>query len=194
MSMSAFECFKEYMALKNHFNQPTYDYFKYNGKLKVTADTFNKRRDKLFFQKVAKHDDVHNFLLANFAANEKAWIRDLAYSEQAEKNYKDFIKRQQSLTYVFKNDLGKLDPNFDNNFKIKNNEHPILLKKYLGGEVSLETLCLLIQLVGAKKLWDKKMEYDLVWSGLKVKIEKYTPFIKCDKEKMKEIVVDYFSE
>jgi hypothetical protein len=27
-----------------------------------------------------------------------------------------------------------------------------------------------------------------------MKIEKYTPFVKYDKEKMKKIVVDYFSE
>ena len=192
--MSAFECFCEYMALKNHFTKPSYDYFKYNGKTNVKPETFDKRKDKLFFQKLAKHKDVHNFLLSNFIVNEKAWIRELAYSDTAEENYKNFIKRNQSISYLFKNDLGNLDSNFNNNFIVAENEHPILLKQYLAGEISIETLCILLKITGAKKYWDKNLEYDIVWEEVKKKVEKYTPFIKADLEKMKQIVLDYFDE
>ena len=192
--MSAFECYKEYLALKNHFTKPDYDYFKYNGKLKLKVTSFDKRKDKLFFQKLAKHPDVHSFLIANLAENEKAWIRELAYSEVAEKVYKDWIKRQQSLSYVFKQELGNLDTRFNENFICKNNEHPFLLKLYLGKQISLDTLCLLLEMSGAKKHWDSKMQYDLVWDSLKTKVEKYIPFIKCDKDKIKNIVLDYFDE
>jgi hypothetical protein len=192
--MSAFECYKEYLALKNHFSKPTYDYFKYNGKLKLNPDSFDKRKDKLFFQKLAKHPDVQNFLIANLSDNEKSWIRELAYSDAAEKVYKDWVKRQQSLTYVFKTELNTLKPNFNENFIIKNNEHPVLLKKFLGKEISLETMCLLLELTGAKKHWDTKLQYDLIWDTLTIKVEKYTPFIRCDKDKIKNIVLDYFTE
>ena len=192
--MSAFECYKEYVALKNHFTKPTYDYFKYNGKAKLNFDSFDKRKDKLFFQKLAKHPDVHNFLIANLAENEKHWISDLAYSESAEKTYKDWIKRQQSLSYVFKSELSELKTDFNENFVCKDGTHPYLLRLYLGKQISLETLCLLLEVTGAKKHWDSKMEYDLVWDSLKTKIEKYSPFIKCDKDKIKKIVLDYFDE
>ena len=192
--MSALECYKEYLALKNHFNQSSYDYFKYNGKVKVNPSSFDTRKDKLFFQKLAKHPDVHSFLIANLAEDSKAWVRDLAYSEAAEKIYKDWLKRQQSLTYLFKQDIEKLDLNFNNNFIIHNNEHPILLKKYLGKEISLETICILLNITGAKKHWDSKMQYDLVWDNTRIKIEKYTPFIKYDKEKIKNILLDHFGE
>jgi len=192
--MSAFECYKEYVALKNHFTKPTYDYFKYNGKAKLNFDSFDKRKDKLFFQKLAKHPDVHNFLIANLADNDKHWIRDLAYSESAEKTYKDWLKRQQSLSYVFKSELSQLKTTFNENFVCKDGTHPYLLKLYLGNQISLETLCLLLEITGAKKHWDSKMEYDLVWDSLKIKIEKYSPFIKCDKDKLKNIVLDYFNE
>lgn len=191
--MSAFECYKEYLALKNHFSKPDYDYFKYNGKLRANADSFNTRKDKLFFQKLAKHPDVHNFLVANLSENEKHWIRDLAYSEDAEKTYKNWLKRQQSLSYVFKQELGKLDSDFNRNFVVKSNEHPLLLKLFLAKEISLETLCLLLDLSGAKKHWDSKMQYDLIYDSIRVKIEKYTPFIRCDKEKLRKIVVEHFS-
>ena len=191
--MSAFECYKEYLALKNHFSKPDYDYFKYNGKLRANADSFNTRKDKLFFQKLAKHPDVHNFLVANLSENEKHWIRDLAYSENAEKTYKNWLKRQQSLSYIFKQELGKLDSDFNRNFVVKSNEHPLLLKLFLGKEISLETLCLLLEFTGAKKHWDNKMQYDLVYDIVKTKIEKYTPFIRCDREKLRKVVLDYFS-
>ena len=191
--MSAFECYKEYLALKNHFSKPDYDYFKYNGKLRANADSFNTRKDKLFFQKLAKHPDVHNFLVANLSENEKHWIRDLAYSENAEKTYKNWLKRQQSLSYIFKQELGKLDSDFNRNFVVKSNEHPLLLKLFLAKEISLETLCLLLEFTGAKKHWDNKMQYDLVYDIVKTKIEKYTPFIRCDREKLRKVVLDYFS-
>lgn len=191
--MSAFDCYKEYLALKNHFSSPNYDYFKYNGKLKVNADSFNTRKDKLFFQKLSKHPDVHNFLIANLSKNEKAWIKELAYSEEAERTYKEWLKRQQSLTYVFKNELNRLSTNFNDNFLIdKKSPHPLLLRRYLGGDVSLETLCILLDFSKAKRYWDKKMEYDPVYQEVKKKVEKYTPFLKYDEEKIKKICLDYF--
>lgn len=191
--MTAFDCYKEYLALKNHFTKPDYDYFKYNGKVRSNVDSFEKRADKFFFQKLAKHPDVRNFLVANFSENEKAWIRNLAYNESAEQVYKNWLKRQQSLSYLFKQELSKLDTNFNNNFACKENEHPLLLRKFLGNEVSLETLCLLLEFTGAKKHWDSKMQYDLVYDTIKTKIEKYSPFIKCDKDKLRKVVLDYFS-
>lgn len=192
--MSAFECYKEYLALKNHFSKPGYDYFKYNGKSSAKAVTFDGRKDKLWFQKLAKHPDVHNFLVANFAKNEKAWIKELAYSEDAEKIYKDWLRRNQSLTYTFKDELNRLSSNFNDNFLIgKKEQHPLLLRRYLGGDVSLETICILLDLSKAKRYWDKKMEYDLIYQEVKMKIEKYTPFVRYDKERIKKIVLDYFS-
>lgn len=191
--MSAFECYKEYLALKNHFSSPNYDYFKYNGKLKVNAASFNSRKDKLFFQKLAKHSDVHNFLVANLSRNSKAWIKELAYSDDAEKVYKDWLKRNQSLTYIFKDELNRLSSNFNDNFLIdKVSPHPLLFRRYLGGHVSLETLCILLELSNAKKYWDKKMEYDPVYQETKKKVEKYTPFLKYDKDKIKNIALDFF--
>ena len=192
--MSAIECYQQYLAIKQHFSKPNYDYFKYNGKVRVNAATFDARKDKLFFQKLAKHPDVTNFLVANLSENDKAWIKELAYSESAEKTYKAWVKRQQSLTYIFQNDLEKLDRVLKNNFTCKSGEHPLLLKKFLGKDISLETLCILLEFSGAKAMWDTKMEYDLVWESFKTKIEKYLPFIKYEKDKLVKIALDYFDE
>jgi T4 gene Gp59 loader of gp41 DNA helicase len=192
--MTPFETYCEYVSLKNHFSKDSYDYFKYNGKSRLKPTTFQKRKDRVFFEKLAKHTDVHGFLVANLSVNEKLWIRDLAYSENAELNYKNWVKNNQSLTYVFKQDLNKLDAEFDKNFLCVENQHPILLQLYLSNEISLESLCVLLDITKATKYWNREMEFDLVWDMLKLKIKKYTPFIQYDKEKFKKITLDFFSE
>lgn len=191
--MNDFEAYKLYVSLKNHFSNKSYDYFKYNGKNKLKVSSFEKRNDKVFFLKLAKHSDLLNFLVSNFSQNEKLWIRDLAYSEEAENTYKDWIKRKQSLSYVFKQDLNKLDDDFNKNFTIEENEHPLLLRLFLGKEISIETICLLLEFSGAIKHWNKKLEYDPLWESVKLKLVKYAPFIECDKDRLKQICLDKFS-
>lgn len=190
--MSVFAVYQDYVALKNHFSKPNYDYFKYNGKTGVKKESFDARKDRLFFEKVAKRQDYHDFFVANLCENSKLWIKDLAYSEEANKKFAEWKKKHQSLSYFFKNELSKLNDNFDSNFSCKN-QHPILLKLYLSGELSLETLCILLDLTGAIKDWDKKMEYDPIWDEISLKVKKYIPFIRYDKEKFKKIVLDKYS-
>lgn len=191
--MSAFECFKEYMALKNHFTQKNYDYFKYNGKTRVTFQSFESRKDKLFFQKVAKHSDPKNYILSNLLENNKVWIKDIAYSQNAEEIYQQWAKRVQSLSYNFKNECSNLLDNFDENFKVKSN-HPHVLRLFLSKKICLETLIILVDTVNCMPYWNNKMSYDPVWEETAEKIIKYRPFLKYDKEKIKKILLDKFSE
>ena len=192
--MSAFECYKEYMALKNHFTKPSYDYFKYQGKLRLSIDSFEKRKDKLFFMKVAKHPDVVNYILSNLVENEKLWIKEIAYSQTAESVYQNWSKRNQSFTYNFKSEMSKLNEDFDSNFKMENNSHPFVLKLFLRKEICIETLIVLVDTVGCMSYWNKKLEYDPIWEEISKKIIKYRPFIKYDREKIKNILLDKFGE
>lgn len=191
--MTPFEVYCEYVSLKNHFTKLDYDYIKYNGKMRLKPTSFQKRKDKLFFEKISKHSDPHGFFISNMVMNDKSYVRDLAYSEDAEKIYKNWLKYQQSFVYNFKQDLSKLDKDFDKNFVCEDHQHPILLKKYLANEISLETLCVLLDVTKALKYWNKEMEFDLVWDLLKTKVKKYIPFIKYDKEKIKQICLDFYN-
>ena len=189
--MTPFEVFVTYTSLRNHFNVEKYDFFKYNGKTRVNTKSFDNRKDKFFFEKLAKHIDPHNFMLSNFAANSKAWVRDIAYSEKAEEIYNEWTKKNQSLTYHIKNDLSKLHENFDSNFVV-NDTHPYILRLFLADKISLESVCVLTDAVGCYNYWAKKMD-DPIWADLSLKIRKYIPFIKYDKEKIRKLVVDYYS-
>lgn len=191
--MSAYECYREYVALKQHFTQKNYDYIKYNGKVKsATEKSFMARRDKLFFMKLAKHQDPKNFLIANMIESNKVWIGELAYNEEAQRKYVDWTKRIQSLTYTFKRDINKLQDNFNSNFLIDDNSHPFALKLYLQKEISLETLVILVELARCFKYWNSKMDYDPLWEELSHRIRKYSPFLNYDVNKLKQILIDKF--
>jgi len=191
--MTSFEVYKDYLALKNHFNILGYNYFRYNSKITANLESFNKRKDKFLFEKVAKHRDAHNLMLANFIQNPKCWIRELAYDDSSEQIYLDWLKRSQSLTYVVSGDLKKLDEKFDENFIVRDNQHPILLKLFCSDSISTETLCVLVDISRCLKHWDKELNGDVVWDDIKLLIMKYTPFIKYDREKIQKILIDNFS-
>ena len=50
--MTGFDCYRTYLAFKNHFTKDNFDYFKYGGKTNATTTSFNKRKDKYFFEKM----------------------------------------------------------------------------------------------------------------------------------------------
>ena len=43
--MTGFDCYRTYLAFKNHFTKDNFDYFKYGGKTNATTSSFNKRKD-----------------------------------------------------------------------------------------------------------------------------------------------------
>lgn len=193
---SAYDCFCEYTAIKAHFNSPTYDYKKYSGKIpNANPAAFSNSNLKLFFQKLAKHKDIQGFLVANFIADSKAWIRDLAYSERAEQVYMEWCKKIQSLTYVFTQEINKLDQDdFNANFKADGGKHPLILKLYLGKEISLETLTILIDLTGSDKYYNKTLKNDIIWQEIGFTVIKYKTFLVYDREKLRKILLDRYKK
>ena len=51
-----------------------------------------------------------------------------------------------------------------------------------------------IKMTKALKQWDSKLEYDPIWEDIRMKVVKYTPFIKFDYEKVKQIMLDIMTE
>lgn len=193
--MNPFEAFEKYVALKNHFTQKSYDFFKYNGRVKLKADAFDRRRDKYFFVKLAKNHNVVDYLLANFIDGDvNQWVGDIVQDQESERIYKQWLARQQSLTYTFKQDLSKLNTDFDSNFIVDSNSHPRLLVLYLQKQICIETLIILDMLTGCFKYWDKKISDPVVWPAVKKKCERYKPFLSIDVDRYREIVVAFFQE
>ena len=198
MKVTPYETYQTYLSMKSHFTNQKYDFFKYGGKSRATVSSFNKRKDKYWFEKTSRKysdQEILDFLLSNFiTANnpQNLWIGEIINS--GERNYSEWMKRQQSLTYLFKEQLEgllsekKLDEVFD-----CSKGHPPILKKYLGGDLSLETLIILEKIFFFVKKFDKTIK-DPVWETVSLKIKKYIPFININivyyKKILRKIVND----
>ena len=196
MKVTPFETYQSYLSMKSHFTNPKYDFFKYGGKSRATVTSFNKRKDKYWFEKTSRKysdEEVLNFLLANFVnANnpQNLWIGEIINS--GERTYAEWMKRKQSMTYIFKeqseNLLSEID--LEELFNCSKG-HPLVLKRYLGGEISLETLTILEKVFSFVSKFDKKLT-DPVWETVSLKIKKYIPFININvfhyKKILKEVI------
>jgi hypothetical protein len=71
--------------------------------------------------------------------------------------------------------------------------HPLVLKRYLGGEIDLETLTILEKVFSFRKEFDKKLK-DPVWETVSLKIKKYIPFININTFSYKKILRELINE
>ena len=188
--MTDYEAYKLYCALKRHFQSETYDFFKYNGKVRASYGAFDKRNDKYFFSKLAKHKDPVGFLVANLYNNQDIWIGDLVNETATERNYRDWLKKKQSLTYFFRGDLDNID-NLKEEYKVRNGQHPVLFQRYLGKQIIPETLIIIDKLNRGCvfKYWNDSLS-DPIWKVEYNKLIKLAPFIDVDIDKYKGILED----
>ena len=188
-----FDCYKSYLGLKNHFTKEKYDYHRYGGKSRASLESFYKRKDRFFFEKLSRQKDdaeVIEFFVSNFVScddPQSLWIGEIV--RHGEQNYTDWKRRLQSLTYTFKSEVETVftDKDFDSMFKIVNKRHPPIVKEHLGKNISLETMVILNKIIGFKKDFDSVLD-DPVWKFLSMRINKYDSFIHIDVFKFKSIL------
>ena len=198
MKVTPFETYRTYLSMKSHFTNPKYDFIKYGGKSRATMTSFNKRKDKYWFEKTSRKysdQEVIDFLLSNFinATNpQNLWIGEIINS--GERTYAEWKMRQQSLTYMFTEQSENLlsENDLETVFNCSKG-HPIVLKKYLGGEISLETLSILEKVFSFKGKFDKKLK-DPVWETVSMKLKKYLPFLNINVFQFKKILRDIVNE
>lgn len=192
--LTALETYCLFVSLKMHFTVPKYDYFKYNGKTaRINSNTFLARRDRFHFQKLCRRVDgseMRDYIVANLAKG-VMYITDMI-SDEAEENYQEYLKRKQSFTYVFSNEISKLFSSVETPadlFRKVNGEYPGIVTQYLNGNISLETVCVLNAFVRFVSRIDERLGVDdVIWSKLRVQIQKFTPFVEYDKDKIKSIL------
>ena len=198
MIVTPFETYQHYLSLKNHFTNPKYDFFRYGAKTRASVTSFNKRKDKYFFEKTSrKYSDkeVVDFLVSNFVSADtpgNLWIGEIINS--GERTYADWMRRQQSLTYLFKEQSNEffLGTKLEDALNCSKG-HPPVLKKFLSGQLSLETLTIYEKIYHFSKDFDKKL-LDPVWETVSLKIKKYAPFLNTDVFQFKKILREIIDE
>ena len=165
--MEPIDTYLMYCALKAHFGKGDYDYITYKGKTKIKRDSFYKRKDRGFFVKIAKkYDNPQDYFVSNFIKNKNGYIADFN-----EANYESWKLKRQGFFDQFEFEMKPLVNAFEDLFTVKNGQHPKLLREFLGGRVSLETMIILDELVSygtfESDAWNKEMGDDIVWIDLR---------------------------
>jgi len=187
----SFLAYVKYLAFKKHFTTDSYDYKKYNGKVRASFDTFSARNDTFFFHKLAKREDYENLILANVIVKPDIWIRDIL-EEEGEARYNEWKKKIDSLGYVFKSELAHLQDDYQQNFISPDGQHPYIMTMYLQRKISLETFTILTNVAKIFSYWDEKIVDRIVARDIIRLARKYKPFLVIDEKKFKNIVRERF--
>jgi len=198
--MTSYECYKNYLAFKYHFNRETFDYFKYNGKTSASLASYNKRRDRYFFEKLSRQktdDEIREFFLANFiecSDSKKLWIREIINCGNT--YYNTWKTRNNNLTYTFTQEINNLldeSSDIDELLFCECGKHPILLKKHSINMVSIETMVILDEIFKYVVNYDMIL-LDPLWEFYSMRIRKYRPFLQLDFCKYKNILKEKFKK
>jgi len=196
ITMDEFSVYRFYLALKLHFTTDNYDVIKQQGKVRATKKSLYKRKDIGFIKRIAttyNDEEVVNFLIANFVSGDR-WGG--LFDQQAKETYFLWKKRIESLTYTFTKEFNSIVDYAESNnlkfldllFNSQDDTHPYIIRAYLGGHVSIETIVILNRFINFLKFYDKTIADKMVWPDISRLIKKYEPFLKIDKEKYNAII------
>jgi hypothetical protein len=100
--MDGYQTYQIYQSLKLHFTSD-YDAVKYNYRTAVKRDTFERRRDRYFFEKLSRRfnkEKLIHYFTSNLIRNPNTWIGDMK-----DEVYNDYIARYDKLTYMVTQDM-----------------------------------------------------------------------------------------
>lgn len=198
--MSSFDVYCYYIAMKLHFSDDNnYDFHKFNGQVKkLTPDTYTKRKDvrmfKLFFKR--RRSDWKFFMLSAFASGIKdpsrVYILDLLENEEFNTEYNRFSKYHSAMYHYFESDMQRVIERGTLNEILKwNKDEPcILLNMWQEGDVNIETITILNDLLGFIDKKNIHYEWYINIERACSIAKKYRGFISYDKDKILTIIRD----
>ena len=113
---------------------------------------------------------------------------------EAEKRYVDWKRHMESITYRFKQDMQNITENCKDVAKAwsTSGDHPEVLRLYLGGKLSIESLILSDRVLKFQDNWDSRISDTIIWPDVSRLMKKYGPFIKADTDVVKKTMRQVF--
>lgn len=196
MKISGFEAYHLFLALKNHFYSKSYDYFRHRGKIRASEASYLIKRDYIWYEQASRHyskEDLQDLILSNLIVG-RSWFINIVRDEvdEAEKVWKDYVKRRDNFTYAFSQDLDKMlelvnEPR--DLFHAPAGQYPEIIIQYLNKNIALETLSALDVFINFSSAFDKRYgKDDVIWSSIRSLVKKYKPFLTCDFSKIENVI------
>lgn len=190
MTRTGYEAYILYLALQKHFSSD-YDFFKYNGKVKASVQAYEGRQDIFAFEKLVKivdvKEDLMDFFVSHFIEDSKAYIRSM------QKGTMDKWRAHlRQMPTQFKEDMYAIKRAGPAECMSVANDIPLIHKKVIDGEISIESVVLLNCLYPFMEKHEKTVDVPFVWPDHVKKIKKYSPFVlqKLDYKYYEEIARD----
>jgi len=146
--MDGYHAYQIYQSLKLHFTSD-YDAVKYNYKTAVKRVTFEKRRDRYFFEKLSRkyrQEKLIHWFTANLIKDTNGWIGNMNDGV-----YEEYVAHKDKLTYMFIQDMKYMADQgytFDQICTTTdNNSRNPLLEALRAEEINLESVVLVDILV-----------------------------------------------
>lgn len=199
--MKAFEAYKLYNAIHLHFTTG-YDFFKYNGKTRVTKETFlYKERSKYHYGKLAEKygytkTDLIKFLIFVFSRYDIKWIGEV-FDKNIEKSFLHYTGFVDSFSYNIPKELQEVLEGKDLKPLFRKNQDiglPHILYLYLKNKISIETIIILDIASGNKMIdpyWKKKYGNDPLFKKFYQTQAKLRGFYSISYKRSREILKDF---
>ncbi|MGA1049344.1 MAG: hypothetical protein ACO3UU_15165 [Minisyncoccia bacterium] len=194
--------YKAYVALKSHFGNTSYDYFKYGiAGTKANADSYNNRNDRVLFKRACKlysEDEYINLLIANFICDQESWIGDIL-DDVGRRRLFEWKKVIQSIKYTFKQDLIFIEDyladsgmSFNELFK-RGSPYPPIVKFCIEKSISLETFAIMNKILNFVPRVDRLIQERILWDKCMIISIRYVDFIvKDDVSVYKKMLAEKF--
>lgn len=177
-TMTPFEAYQLFVAVRQHMTTDSYDIIKFNGKVKASLDSFKKRNDKYMFEKLARLP--HNRLrIAATLVEGGQWVGDVV-GQTGERALNKHLGAIESIGYHFAQQLKMLDASTLKDI-FHSEQAPTIAQMFHQGKLSLETMILLNKYLQFVDTWKVKFPDDPTIGDLCKLITKFTAFVPFGK-------------
>jgi len=186
-----------YQAIKLHFSSKNYNYNKYEGKVKLAQ--FKDIAPYAMIAKGKRKDDFPDFFIPGIFQNPKAKIEHFL-SEDYISVWKYWVSYQNAPKYFFEREcielrehIEKKKIQFDEMFRIKERELPLIYKLIVKNQVSPQTIFYLNQVLSFYDRINPKITENIFFPIIQKRLSKVETFVKPrEKGELKKIVRDVF--
>lgn len=195
--MDGFRAYKFYTAIKLHFTSKSYDVFKHNGHVRGSYDSYLKRNDYNLFERLGRKFKDERIFIQYIASNFMYGNPNMIWEDsEAGQNFQEFIRRRQSMTRVFENDLHTIAASgfgLDRILNFSGQKFPFVLSLHTAGQITIETVSIINDLTNFIDNIADNPFLTVIEQQLMV-IKKSKGFVKYDKDKIDKVYQNFIEE
>lgn len=177
--MNGFNACRFYLSIKTHFTYPKFNVFETKSNIRYPLDKYLLRNDYSIFEKLANiynDKDFIRYVASNFMYSNPNFLYDTSLAVQ---NFQEYLKRKESISNVFKNDLEKVMDNGGLSFEN-------IVHLYLNKKITIETVRILDDIKNVLEVPGSSSLIDFLYQDL-LRIRKSKGFVIYNSERINNI-------